>query len=72
MTLQKVVEPYKDSWMPLVIGMTLILFGGSLPLTIAAIEAFRLCGWDKSKGAILILWNQFKVGLIAGKSSKAR
>ncbi len=41
----KRIEPYKHDWGPIVLGLLLIFFGGSLPLTIAAIEAFRLTGW---------------------------
>lgn len=41
----KVVAPYRSDWWPIVFGLMLIFFGGSLPLTIAAVEAFRLCGW---------------------------
>ena len=38
-------KPHADSVIPMVFGLILIFFGGSFPLAIAAIEAFRLCGW---------------------------
>lgn len=41
----KLIEPHTQTWAPIWFGMVLIFFGGSLPLTIAAVEAFRLCGW---------------------------
>ncbi len=43
--LWKVVEPHQHSVLPAAFGLILLFLGGSLPLTLAAIEAFRLCGW---------------------------
>lgn len=57
--------PYRNDFLPIVLGVLLLFFGGSLPLTIAAIEAFRLCGWDKTKVAIDALWQQFKIAKAA-------
>ncbi|GAX79931.1 hypothetical protein CEUSTIGMA_g7371.t1 [Chlamydomonas eustigma] len=63
----KILEPHQDSVMALVFGAILILFGGSLPLTIAAVEAFRLFGWEKSKGSLKILWEQYKIAKAASE-----
>ncbi len=39
-------QPYQpQDFFPLLLGLLLIFFGGSLPVTIAAVEAFRICGW---------------------------
>uniref|UniRef100_A0A7R9YT47 Uncharacterized protein n=1 Tax=Chlamydomonas euryale TaxID=1486919 RepID=A0A7R9YT47_9CHLO len=61
------ISPYKDDWMPIVLGLLLIFFGGSLPLTIAAIESFRLCGWEKTKVCLMILHDQYKLAAAASK-----
>ena len=45
MQLWRLIEPHSDSILPMLFGLVLMLFGGSLPLTVAAVEAFRLCGW---------------------------
>lgn len=63
----KRVEPYKHDWAPIVLGLLLIFFGGSLPLTIAAIEAFRLTGWDKTKASVMILYQQYEIARAASK-----
>jgi hypothetical protein len=43
--LWKRIEPYQSDFLPFVFGFLLLFFGGSFPLTIAAVEAFRLSGW---------------------------
>lgn len=50
MHLWRLIEPHSDSILPMLFGLALILFGGSLPLTVAAVEAFRLCGWWVPRG----------------------
>lgn len=40
------LQPYHPlDFAPLLIGLLMIFLGGNFPVTIAAIEAFRLTGW---------------------------
>lgn len=62
-----VLAPYQDDFLPVVAGLIMIFYGGSIPLTIAATEAFRLTGWDRTKSSLLILAEQFNKALEASK-----
>jgi len=42
------------------LGISLCFFGGSFMWTIAAAEAFYCSGWETTKKAMLILWNEYK------------
>mmetsp|Transcript_5037 Transcript_5037/g.10927 ORF Transcript_5037/g.10927 Transcript_5037/m.10927 type:complete len:344 (-) Transcript_5037:655-1686(-) len=60
------LQPYHpEEFLPAIVGLLLLFFGGSLPLTVAAIEAFRLCGWDRTKNSIIALYGQYKIAKAA-------
>jgi hypothetical protein len=40
------------------IGFCLCFFGGLYPTTFACMEAFRLCGWERTQGAIEDLYDE--------------
>eukprot|EP00638_Chattonella_subsalsa_P010007 CAMPEP_0117745950 /NCGR_PEP_ID=MMETSP0947-20121206/7667_1 /TAXON_ID=44440 /ORGANISM="Chattonella subsalsa, Strain CCMP2191" /LENGTH=330 /DNA_ID=CAMNT_0005563203 /DNA_START=83 /DNA_END=1072 /DNA_ORIENTATION=- len=42
-------------------GLALCFFGGTFVVTIAAIEAFRHSGWETTKGAIKVLYDEWEV-----------
>ena len=61
------VAPFSDDFLPLLTGLIMVFYGGSIPLTIAAVEAFRLTGWDRTKSALVVLFEQFNRAVAASK-----
>ncbi len=47
--------------MPLILGILLIFLGGQFPVLVAAVEAFRLVGWENTKASLVMLWEQYKL-----------
>jgi len=43
-----------------IFGLGLCLFGGVFQASIAAVEAFKLCGWNKTKGYLLDIHKQVR------------
>jgi hypothetical protein len=54
------LEPYKPHLLiPAFVGLILCFFGGSFLTLIAAIEAFRMCGYDSTSASFQILSDDF-------------
>lgn len=63
-----VIEPYHpEEWIPAIIGFILCFYGGAFCTTIAAVEAFRLCGYETSKAAVNKLYDQYKTAAVASE-----
>jgi hypothetical protein len=41
-----------------IIGLIICFFGGLYPTLFAAAEAFRLCGWERTQGAIMDIYTE--------------
>jgi hypothetical protein len=55
------LKPYHpEEFVPVLIGMTLCFFGGCFATTIAAVEAFRACGYYTVKECVLIIYQDQK------------
>jgi hypothetical protein len=50
-----------ENVVPLVVGLALCFFGGIYTLTIAAVQAFRISGWDSAKTHAMELYEEWKV-----------
>eukprot|EP00798_Chlamydomonas_sp_ICE-L_P023163 gene23163-30371_t len=62
----KKLEPYHpEAFLPGVFGLFLVFFGGQFPLIVAAIEAFRLTGWETTKASLITLWESYKLAKAA-------
>mmetsp|Transcript_23191 Transcript_23191/g.38146 ORF Transcript_23191/g.38146 Transcript_23191/m.38146 type:complete len:321 (+) Transcript_23191:31-993(+) len=62
------LQPYHpEEFLPALCGLTLVFFGGHFLTLIAAVEAFRLTGWDRSKKCLGDLWESYKVAMAAYK-----
>jgi hypothetical protein len=58
----KKLEPYHpNEFLPVIIGFVLCFYGGAFCTTLAAVEAFRQCGYTRCKKASDTLYLQFKV-----------
>ena len=56
-----------------IFGLALCLFGGVFQASIAAVEAFKLCGWNKTKGYIRDIYEQVqKVVAHQGTGAKGK
>jgi len=56
------IQPYSPELLaPMLLGLTLIFFGGSFLLTISVFEAYRACGWTQSVDAFKTLWSSWLV-----------
>ena len=53
-----------------VFGLTLCFFGGVFQASIAAVEAFKLCGWDKTRGHMIEIYGQVKKVIDANDDKK--
>jgi len=55
------LEPYHpEEFVPIILGFILCFFGGAFCTTIAAVEAFRMCGYSRSSKAFNMLKEQYK------------
>eukprot|EP00906_Rhabdomonas_costata_P034875 RCo049046 len=45
-----------ESYAPVMLGLVMIFFGGTYMTTFAAVEAYRLTGWDRTKAALISLF----------------
>jgi hypothetical protein len=54
-------EPYRpDLLLPSIVGLVMCFFGGSYMTLIAAVEAYRMCGWESSAECISMLYRDFQ------------
>jgi len=49
-----------ESLLPAFLGLAMVFMGGTYMTTIAAVEAFRLCGWDSTKHSLELLWKELR------------
>jgi hypothetical protein len=60
--LYAAIEKYHpEEYFPMAFGIILAFFGGNFVALIAAIEAFKLCGWETTKRCALLLYQDYKV-----------
>lgn len=75
MKLWETAQPYltgknTEDLVPAICGFVLCFFGGTFPLCIAAVEAFRLAGWKGMKKAIIDLKVEGEKALDAHKKDE--
>eukprot|EP01043_Picozoa_sp_COSAG02_P063753 COSAG02_NODE_9123_length_2323_cov_1.422662_1_plen_356_part_00 len=56
----ELIEPY-EGVQTMLFGFVLVFFGGTYITTIAAWEAFKMCGYDKTRACIADLYANYKV-----------
>eukprot|EP01062_Namystynia_karyoxenos_P055808 TRINITY_DN46842_c0_g1_i1.p1 TRINITY_DN46842_c0_g1~~TRINITY_DN46842_c0_g1_i1.p1 ORF type:complete len:406 (+),score=154.06 TRINITY_DN46842_c0_g1_i1:91-1218(+) len=49
------------------VGLSLCFFGGSFVATIAAVEAFKICGWDRCWSHLKFLWADYRIARARAK-----
>jgi len=70
--LYLLAKPYHvDDLVPLVLGLAMAFFGGYFPLVIAAVEAFRMCGWSSVKTGVLSIIADANTVMSASKKDDA-
>mmetsp|Transcript_4448 Transcript_4448/g.7212 ORF Transcript_4448/g.7212 Transcript_4448/m.7212 type:complete len:340 (+) Transcript_4448:88-1107(+) len=63
------LEPYHpEELIEAVFGIFLAFFGGHYVITLAAIEAYRMCGWSTTYKYLKIIWDDYK--LVRAESRK--
>jgi hypothetical protein len=61
MALYAKTEPYRlDLLLPSLVGLVMCFFGGSYMTLIAAVEAYRMCGWESSAECLSMLYRDFQ------------
>ena len=62
------LQPYHpQEFMPAIAGFCLVFFGGNFFTLAAAVEAYRMVGFDDTKTALIALHKSYKVALDASK-----
>lgn len=62
------LQPYHpQEFMPAIAGFVLVFFGGNFFTLAAAVEAYRMVGFDDTKTALIALHKSYKVALDASK-----
>ena len=62
------LQPYHpQEFMPAIAGFCLVFFGGNFFTLAAAVEAYRMVGFDETKTALIALHKSYKVALDASK-----
>mmetsp|Transcript_34123 Transcript_34123/g.57361 ORF Transcript_34123/g.57361 Transcript_34123/m.57361 type:complete len:100 (+) Transcript_34123:121-420(+) len=57
----KFIKPYHpEEFLPAFGGLILVFFGGKYMTLIAAVEAFRLTGWDRTRERFVALYKEYK------------
>lgn len=60
--LYRAIEKYHpEEYVPMAFGLVLAFFGGNFIALIAAVEAFKLCGWEITKRCLLALYGDYLV-----------
>eukprot|EP00741_Cyanophora_paradoxa_P020120 tig00021234_g19421.t1 len=58
--LWKKLEPYHpEEFAPALLGLVMLFCGGRYMTLIAAIEALRICGYEKVKSCVITLWQSY-------------
>jgi len=58
--LWSLLEPYHpEEALPCAFGLFMAFFGGHFILVFAAVEAYRLCGWEQTKACLIELRHQY-------------
>ena len=60
----EVIQPY-EGVQTMLFGFVLVFFGGTYITTIAAWEAFKMCGYDKTRACVEKLYESYKVAKAA-------
>eukprot|EP01123_Difflugia_compressa_P010314 TRINITY_DN3749_c0_g1_i1.p1 TRINITY_DN3749_c0_g1~~TRINITY_DN3749_c0_g1_i1.p1 ORF type:complete len:334 (-),score=64.72 TRINITY_DN3749_c0_g1_i1:93-1094(-) len=56
------LQPYHpEEFLPLITGLVIAFFGGHYFTLFAAIEAYRLCGWEQTKDCLMELYKNYLV-----------
>jgi len=66
--LQTVYSNLPSNIIQAILGVLMCFFGGAFPVTISAVEAWKLCGWESTKEHLTILANEAR--LIMAESQK--
>ena len=62
------LQPYHpEEFMPAIAGFVLVFFGGNFFTLAAAVEAYRMIGFDETKTALVALHKSYKVAMEASK-----
>lgn len=59
--LAKLDQWHADVLFKCILGACMLFFGGYFPTLIAAVEAYRICGWKTTKQCLLDLYESYKV-----------
>lgn len=60
--LYRIIEQYHpEEYLPMALGLVLAFFGGHFVALIAAVEAFKLCGWETTKRCLKLLHADYVV-----------
>ena len=60
LSLWTLVQPYHpDILIPAIFGLFLSFFGGTFLLTLACIEAYRMCGWNQTMKHLGVLYSTY-------------
>lgn len=71
--LRAKLAPYQtEEATTIVYGLVLVFFGSNFALLLAAIEAFKKCGWESTRDNVRILYQEFMVILKANEEDNAR
>merc|ERR1739848_570877 len=56
----ELIKPYHpDEFVPALFGLFTAFFGGHYLLTIAAVEAYRMTGWDRTQKYLMLIWEDY-------------
>mmetsp|Transcript_7093 Transcript_7093/g.15153 ORF Transcript_7093/g.15153 Transcript_7093/m.15153 type:complete len:370 (+) Transcript_7093:42-1151(+) len=61
---------HPEEFLPAAYGLVMVFFGGAYMLTLAAVEAFRIFGWEKLKVHLVVLYENAKVAYEAHKEDE--
>jgi len=66
--LWKLLQPYHpDEFAPVLFGLVMCFFGGHFFTIFAAIEAYKLCGWENTRKCFKVIYDDFQGVLKASK-----
>ena len=49
-----------EALLPAILGLAMVLLGGTYMTTIAAVEAYRMCGWEQTKHCLKLLYGELR------------
>lgn len=58
---RKIEEYHPEEYAPMIMGLILAFLGGNFIALIAAIEAFKMCGWETTKRCLHLLYEDYMV-----------